>query len=186
MIMRNKILITCFLIFSILMNCKTQTDSKKIISSQMDFLNSKKFKQVKNQYGELTDFIFEIDTMNKIYFDKTYFYKLNLTAYDSIYIGKSNDTIFSLDEKINFKEVFLVLNQNKTSYLGRLGTDYEVSLLNSNDSIFQYSFRKIQNTNDEDYIITGYEYPELIISKMNVTQSGKIIDLIIEQKELEN
>ena len=169
------------LIFIILSSCKTKSESKKTELTQSDFLKSKKFNQVKNQFGKLTDFIFEIDTLNKIIVDKTDFYKLNLTSYDSIYIGKSNDTIFSYDQTIEFKEVFVILNKEIIGNLGRLGTDYRVSLDSFKDSIYNYSFGKIKNGTFGDHVIMGYEYPELTISNISVTEKGKIIDLNIEQ-----
>ena len=169
------------MIFIILSSCKTQTEPKKTELSQSDFLKSKRFNQAKNQFGKLVNYTFEIDTLNKIKYDKTEFYKLNITSYDSIYIGKRNDTIFSFDQTINFKEVFLVLDKSKTTFLGRIGTDYGISLVNSSDSILQYSFRKIKKTNKGDHIIMGYNYPELTVKTIKVTKSGKILDLTIEQ-----
>ncbi len=169
------------LIFIILSSCKTTTESNKVELTQSDFLKSKTFNQAKNQFGKLTDFIFEIDTLNKIIVDKTDFYELNLTSYDSIYIGKRNDTIFSFDQSIEFKEIFVILNKENTGNLGRLGTDYRVSLNGFKDSIYNYSFGKIENGTFDDHIIMGYEYPELTISNMSITEKGKIIDLKIEQ-----
>uniref|UniRef100_UPI00195AFC40 hypothetical protein n=1 Tax=Confluentibacter citreus TaxID=2007307 RepID=UPI00195AFC40 len=129
----------------------------------------------------LTDFIFKIDTLTKITVDETDFYKINLTSYDSIYIGKSNDTLFSFDQSLEFKEIFLILNKANTKYLGRLGTDYRVILDSFKDSIYNYSFEKITNGTFGDQVIMGYEYPELRISNISVTDKGKIIDLKIEQ-----
>jgi len=181
--MKNEILKKYLLIFLILISCKTQTESKKTVSSQSDFLKSKKFEQVKNQFGELTNFTFEIDTLNKIKYDNTDFYKLNLTSYDSIYIGKRNDTIFSFDQTIKFREIFVILNKKNRGNLSRLRTDYRVRLDNYQDSLFKFSFGKIKNGNFGDYIIMGFKYPNLTISKMDITKNGKIVDLIIEQKE---
>lgn len=169
------------LIFIILNSCKTTTESNKVELSQSDFLKSKTFNQAKNQFGKLTDFIFEIDTLNKIIVDKTEFYKLNLTSYDSLYIGKSNDTIFSFDQTIKFKEIFVILNKENTGNLGRLGIDYRVWLNSFKDSIYSYSFEKIENGDFGDHFIMGYEYPELTISNMDITEKGKIVDLKIEQ-----
>lgn len=167
----------------ILISCKTTSESDKFKLTQSGLLKSKRFNKAKNQFGKFVDFTFEIDSLDKVEYDKTEFYKLNITSYDSIYIGKRNDTIFSFDQTIKFKEVFLILNKNKTSFLGRLGTDYGVSLLNSRNSIFKYSFRKIKNGTFGDHIIMGYEYPNLTISKLKITNNGKIVDLTIEQTE---
>ncbi len=169
------------MIFIIFSSCKTQTESEKTDLSQSDFLKSKSFTQAKNQFGKLVDFNFEIDTITKLKYDKTNFYKLNISSYDSLYIGKRNDTIFSFDQAIDFKEVFLVLDKSKTSFLGRIGTDYGISLINSSDSIFEYSFRKVKNTNEGDHIIMGYKYPNLTIKTIKITKKGKILDLTTEQ-----
>ncbi|MFC4688964.1 hypothetical protein ACFO5T_00845 [Dokdonia genika] len=172
------------LIFIILCSCKTkETELKKEKVTQSDFLKSKSFDKAKNQFGKFVDFTFDIDTLNKILYDKTDFYKLNITAYDSIYIGKRNDTIFSYDQSIPFKEIFVVLDKEKKQYLGRLGADFGVYLTKSNDSIFHYSFNKIIDDKYDDHIMIGFEYPELTISKMEISKNGKIIDLTIEQTE---
>ncbi|WP_162985014.1 hypothetical protein [Mesonia aquimarina] len=168
-------------IFIILTSCKTQTESKKVYLPQSDFLKSKSFTQAKNQFGKLVDFNFKIDTLNRIKYDKMDFYKLNISAYDSIYIGKRNDTIFTYDQTIDFKEVFIVLDDSKTSFLGRVGTDFGVSLENSSDSIYQYSFKKIKNTNEGDHLVMDYEYPELTIKTIKFRKDGKILNLTIEQ-----
>lgn len=165
----------------ILSSCKNQTEPGNTDLSQSNFLKSKSFVQAKNQFGNSVDFTFQIDTLDKIQYEKMDFYKLNITAYDSIYIGKRNDTIFSFDQTISFKEVFLILDKSKTSFLGRIGTDYEVSLVNSIDSMYQYSFRKIKNTNERDHVIMGYEYPELTIKTIKVTKNGEILNLTIDQ-----
>jgi hypothetical protein len=172
------------LIFIILSSCKTKdAELKNEEFTQSDFLKSKGFNKAKNQFGKFVDFTFDIDTLNKIVYDKTDFYKLHITAYDSIYIGKRNDTIFSYDQAIPFKEVFLILDKSKNSFLGRIGTDYGISLVSSNDSIFEYSFRKIKNTNEGDHIIMGYRYPELTIKTIKITSKGEILNLTIEQSD---
>ncbi|GAB1308560.1 hypothetical protein KH5_12430 [Urechidicola sp. KH5] len=146
-------------------------------------MKSKVFKQAKDQFGKLNDFIFQIDTLNKIIVEKKIFYKLNLTSYDSIYVGKSNDTIFSFDQSLRFKEIFVILNKENDENLGRLGTDFNVRLESFNDSIFNFSFGKIKNREYDDHIIMDYEYPELTISNMSITKKGKIVDLKIEQEK---
>ncbi len=172
------------MIFIILSSCKRTSEPEKTKLIQFDFLKSKSFKKAENQFGKFVDFTFNIDTLNKIVYDKTDFYKLNITAYDSIYLGKRNDTIFSYDQKISFKEIFVVLNKEKSEYLGRLGRDFRIDLINYNDSIFHYSFNKIVDTDkNDDHIMIGFEYPELTISKMKIRKSGKIVDLTIEQTE---
>ena len=175
--------IVYFLIFIILTSCKTKSESKKNEIIQSDFLKSKVFKQAKDQFGKLNDFIFEVDTLNKIIVEKKNFYKLNLTSYDSIYIGKSNDTIFSFDQSLQFKEIFVILNKENDGNLGRLGTDFSVRLESFKDSVFNFSFGKIINGEYDDHIIVGYEYPELTISNMSITKKGKIVDLKIERVE---
>jgi hypothetical protein len=163
----------------ILISCGNVKEKNERIGNGL--LLSKEFKRAKNQDGKLVDFTFKIDSTEKLIIDQTDFYKLNLTAYDSIYIGKKNDTIFSYDQSIPFKDIFIILNDKNNRSLGRLGNDYRVGLKTENDSLFHFTFSRIQNTSEGDHIMTGYEYPQLIISEMKVNHDGIIMDLKVEQ-----
>ncbi len=150
--------------------------------SVTNLINSRIFNKATNQYGDLVDFNFIIDSTNKINYEKIEFNKLNITAYDSIYIGKRNDTIFTFDQTIGFMEVFLIMNKEKKSYLGRIGMDYRIELINSPDSIFEFNLEKIKNKKNSDHILMGFDYPNLTISQIKLTKKGKITNIIIEQK----
>ena len=136
------------------------------------------FSKAENQNGELTDFEFKIDTLEKIkdvrFYKDLEFYKLNLSFYDSIYIGKRNDTIFTFDSGLNFVETLLILNKKNISNLGRIGDDFGVELLKSNDSTYNFKLNELFSSNSQDVFYEAPKYPQKIIREIETDLTGKI------------
>ncbi|TYP99340.1 hypothetical protein C7447_102662 [Tenacibaculum adriaticum] len=168
------------LIFVFIFSCKNKTNTRVISNGLKQSLS---FNKVKNQDDGLSDFTFQIDTTDVIknlkFYKNIEFYKLNLTNYDSIFIGKRNDTIFTYDSGLNFVEVFLILNKKNHHNLGRLGNDFSVELLKSNDSTFHFSLSKLKDRNDDCVIFIAGDYPKKTISSITTDINGKIIDIKI-------
>lgn len=184
--MKNLILI---LIFLVLTSCKKEIKTEKNIELFPNGLKySFQFSKAENQNGELTGFEFKIDTFEKIKDVKFYkdmeFYKLNLSFYDSIYIGKRNDTIFTFDSGLSFVEILLILNKKNKSNLGRIGDDFGVELLNSNDSIYNFKLNAHIDSNSHDVIYEAPKYPEKIIREIKTDLTGKIIKIKIKDNNI--
>ena len=184
--MKNLILI---LIFVVLTSCKKEIKTEKNIELFPNGLKySFQFSKAINQNGELANFEFKIDTLEKINDVKFYkdleFYKLNLSFYDSIYIGKRNDTIFTFDSGLNFVEILLILNKENKSNLGRIGDDFGIELLNSNDSIYNFKLNELIDSNSHDVLYEAPKYPEKIIREIKTDLTGKIIEIKIKDSNL--
>lgn len=183
-----KILIP-ILILSVFTSCKKEPKTEKNIELFTNGLKySLNFSKAKNQNGKLTDFEFEIDTLEKIknvrFYKDLEFYKLNLSFYDSLYIGKRNDTIFTFDCGLDFVEVLLILNNRNKSNLGRIGHDFGVELLNSSDSTYNFRLNELIDSNYHDVPYKATKYPEKIISQIKTDLTGKIIEIKIKDNKL--
>ncbi|WP_272149654.1 hypothetical protein [Tenacibaculum aiptasiae] len=183
---RTILLLTIIVISSCKKEFKTNSKEKILFNGLKQSLS---FDKVKNQNDNLSDFTFRIDTSiitttNSIkgYFKNIEFYKLNISHYDSIYIGQRNDTIFTLDQGMDFVEVFLILNKNNISNLGRLGNDHGIHLLKSNDSIFDFHIRELEGSKYHDVIYTPPRYPKQTISEIRTDLNGKILNIKIRDK----
>jgi hypothetical protein len=173
----------------LIISCGKKPESKIIKTKPNGLVKSLKFDKAKNQKGILTDYEFKIDTLTKLNFERIEFYKLNITGYDSIYLGKRNDTIFSYEQSIPCPYEFVILNENISSNLGRLGDDFGVRFLNLKDSIYNYSL--IETTindfryNDVDYA-GEIKHPEKMLTKISIDKTGKITNIEIRDKALKN
>lgn len=184
--MKNLILI---LIFGLLASCKKELKTKKNIELFPNGLKySFPFSNAENQNGKLSEFEFKIDTLEKIKDVKFYkdleFYKLNLSFYDSIYIGKRNDTIFTFDRSLNFVEILLVLNKRNKSNLGRIGDDFGIELLSSNDSTYNFRLNEMFDSYSHNVIYEAPKYPEKIIREIKTDLNGRIIEIKIKDNKL--
>ena len=190
--MKNKTnRIILLLILVIISSCKKEfKTNRKEVALFNGLKQSFSFEKVKNQNEDLSDFTFKIDTSiitttNAIkgLFKNIEFYKLNISNYDSIYIGKRNDTIFTLDQGMDFVEVFLILKKDNISNLGRLGDDYGIHLLSSNDSIFDFHIRELEDSKYDDVIYDAPKYPKQTISEIRTDLNGKILNIKIRDKK---
>ncbi|MDP5231891.1 MAG: hypothetical protein NWQ38_15965 [Cellulophaga sp.] len=93
-LMKNYLVILGILLLTFY-SCRNNTNKEE---TQNELTLSNEFSQAENQDGTLVNFIFKIDLKEKLIFDQINFYKLNITGYDSIFLGKRNDTIFSYDQ----------------------------------------------------------------------------------------
>ena len=174
------------LILVLISSCKNE-NKRKIVPIPNGLTQSYSIKKINNN---ISDFIFEIDTSKKIttdyingYFKNIDFYKLNISHYDSIYIGKRNDTIFTLDQDLgDFVEIFLILNKDYTSYRGRLGDDYAIHLLSSNDSIFNFDIIELEDRYSHDIVYFAPKYPERTVSEIKTDYNGKLLEIKINDK----
>lgn len=181
--MKNKSLKFYSLIISIFFwSCISENKLENKNSSVSELLFSERFNIIKNEDGKPIDFVFKIDSSNKKLIEKTEFYKLNLTGYDSIYIGQSNDTIYSYDEGMNYKAIFLILNDSIFQRYNRLGDELRTKLKKYNDSTLTFSFEEIKSESGMDRIIIGVKYPNKTISEMTINRNGRIIDIKIREK----
>ena len=91
-------------------------------------------------------------------------------------------TIYSYDEGMNYKAIFLILNDSIFQRYNRLGDELRTKLKKYNDSTLTFSFEEIKSESEMDIIIIGVKYPNKTISEMTINRNGRIIDIKIREK----
>ncbi len=104
-----------------------------------------------------------------------------------LFLGIRNDTIFCYDSKIDFFDIFLVLDKTKKRYLSRIGDDYGCELVSSTkleeETRYLFKFDTIKYNIIDDVINIRNPYPNLVFKEFYISDLRGFLNIKLMDKK---